>query len=79
MDIYCPICGEPWSMYSLRDAPVFFEEARRRFAEIGCALFNTSHSSPPNNARAAKARVLFQLVGEEDMDAIAGLLDDLMS
>lgn len=76
MDIYCPICGEPWDMDELHDVPgVPFEAARRRFAAEGCRVFGTGHNSPADSDRAAKSAVLHDLL-DDDVDAIASLMED---
>ncbi len=77
MDIYCPVCGEPWDLYALHDVPgVPFEAARRRFAAEGCRVFGTKHNSTIDSDRAAKSAVLHQLLGD-DIDGIAALMEDL--
>jgi hypothetical protein len=77
MDLYCPVCGEPWDLYELHGVPgVRFEEARRRFASEGCAVFGSTHNSAVDSDRAAKSAVLHQLLGD-DIDGIAGLMEDL--
>ncbi len=77
MDIYCPVCGEPWDLYGLHDVPgVPFEAARRRFAAEGCQVFGTKHNSPIDSDRATKSAVLHQLLGD-DIDGIAALMEDL--
>lgn len=77
MDIYCPVCGEPWNLDALHDVPgVAFESARRRFAREGCRVFGSTHNSAVDSDRAAKSAVLHQLLGD-DIDGIAALMEDL--
>lgn len=77
MDLYCPVCGEPWDIDALHDVPgVPFEVARRRFAREGCRLFGTSHNDIIDADRAAKSAVLHQLLGD-DVDGIAAMMEDL--
>jgi hypothetical protein len=76
MDIYCPVCGEPWDMDSLHDVPdTNYATARRRFGRDGCAVFDTSHNSPIDAERAELSSVLFELLGD-DVDGIASLMAD---
>jgi hypothetical protein len=76
-DVYCPRCGEPWDIAEFHDVPGFtFSEAYELFRQIGCRVFDTSHNSTPNSERAALARELYSLLGD-DADGAAGELSDL--
>ncbi|MCZ2109614.1 MAG: hypothetical protein LC118_08615 [Dehalococcoidia bacterium] len=76
MDIYCPVCGEPWEMDSLHDVPgTNYATARKRFAREGCALFETSHNDPPDSETAVRSGVCFELLGD-DIDGIASLMEE---
>jgi hypothetical protein len=77
MDIYCPVCGEPWDLDELHDVPgVSFEEARRRFAAEGCAVFGSTHNAVVDADTAAKSAILHELLGD-DIDGIAALMEDV--
>jgi len=77
MDIYCPVCGEPWDLDELHGVPgITFEAARRRFAAEGCGLFDSQHNSAIDSDRAAKSALLHELLGD-DIDGIASLMEDL--
>ncbi len=59
MDLYCPICGEPWALDALHDVPdAGFDVARRRFRTEGCALLGSPHNRPIDGATAAKSALL---------------------
>jgi hypothetical protein len=76
MNIYCPVCGEPWDMDMLHAVTNrSCEAARRRFHTEGCALFDTHHNCPGDPETAARSSVLFDLLGD-DVDAIAAEMDD---
>ncbi|MPZ50845.1 MAG: hypothetical protein GEU75_16360 [Dehalococcoidia bacterium] len=77
MDIYCPVCGEPWDHNELHDVEgVRFEEARRRFASEGCRVFGSTHNSTVDTDKATKSALLHELLGD-DIDGIAALMEDL--
>ena len=77
MDIFCPVCGEPWDLDELHDVPgIPFEAARRGFAAEGCGVFGTKHNSTIDSDRATKSAVLHELLGD-DIDGIASLMEDL--
>ena len=79
MDLACPVCGEPWDLDELHALPgVSFAAARRRFATDGCALFETRHNDVRDVDTAVRSSVLFSLLGD-DLDGIAGLMDDVRS
>ena len=54
-DIYCPRCAEPWDMDELHDAPngQTYDEARRRFTQDGCGVFDSK--CEPNGSEVAMA------------------------
>lgn len=73
MDIYCPICGEPWDIGELHDAGMPYAQAKREFFERGCrALGGTCGSHRLDDS-------LFGLYAEfgEDLDGLAADLEDL--
>ena len=77
MDIYCPLCGEPWDMDELHEVEdTDFDTARKRFRREGCAVFASSHNKPADSETAEKSAVLFDLLGD-DIDGIASLMEDL--
>ena len=82
MDVYCPVCGEPWEIDTFHD--VAEEQARKfrdvvdEFARVGCVA--TGWVSPDRctareNARADMARALFDVMGD-DIDGVASMLED---
>lgn len=76
MDIYCPVCGEPWAVDELHTvAGIDFATAQRHFGSEGCAVFGSHHNLSPDSENAAKASVLFALLGD-DIDGIASLMDE---
>ncbi len=76
MDIYCPVCGEPSDMDSLHDVPgTSSPTAQRRFARDGCAVFDTSHTSPIDADTAELSSLLLDLPGD-DIDGGASLMAD---
>jgi len=76
MDLYCPICGEPWALDALHDVPdTDFDTARRRFRIEGCALFGSRHNRPIDGDTAAKSALLHDLLGD-DLDGIASLMEE---
>lgn len=77
MDIYCPICGEPWDLYELHNTTLPFKLARQDFSIKGCEVFGTSHNSIPDTDTAMKSAVLFDLLGD-DIDGIAAEMEDFM-
>lgn len=77
MDIYCPLCGEPWDMDELHEVEdTDFETARKRFRRDGCAVFGSTHNRPADTDTAEKSALLFDLLGD-DIDGIASLMEDL--
>ena len=80
MDLYCPVCGEPWDHAMLHDVyrgswKVSYATAAKQFRKIGCELFDTRHSQPGNSERAWKARTIYGALGD-DMDGAASVLDE---
>lgn len=80
MDVLCPVCAEPWDLGEFEDVSgMTFTAARRAFAKEGCALFGNKHNEvgPEAAERAAKSRVLFDLLGD-DIDGIAAMTEDML-
>lgn len=76
MDIYCPVCGEPWAVDELHEIPgEDFATAQRRFRSEGCAVFESRHNLSPDSEAAAMSSVLFELLGD-DIDGVASLMDE---
>ncbi|MQA01134.1 MAG: hypothetical protein GEU80_17765 [Dehalococcoidia bacterium] len=76
MDIYCPVCGEPWAIDELHDVPdAGFDAAWRRFSDEGCSLFGSGHNGQPDTAMATKSAMLHNVLGD-DIDGIASLMDE---
>lgn len=82
MDVYCPVCGEPWDMGELHelrdwlDEPMEYAEAWRQFKLSGCEVFGVPHAGVHDEQRANLAEVLYDIVGD-DIDCTASMLDDL--
>ena len=80
MDIYCPICGEPWDMDCLHEVPGHdYAQAWTRFRIEGCPVFGTDHNMLTDAVsleRASMQAALQSILGD-DVDAIAAELEDL--
>ena len=77
MDIYCPICGEPWAIDTLHDADgLSYKQARASFRIRGCETFETKHSESRDNETSALSAMLFDLLGN-DVDGIAAEMADI--
>lgn len=91
MDVYCPRCGEPWDMDSIRTevaerlrvdstATATFESVSAEFRTSGCvalnAAFGTTTCESQDNDRAAIAAALYDVLGD-DMDGAASMFDDI--
>jgi len=88
MDIYCPICGEPYDMDEFHDVEgMTFTQATRNFDATGCAVLadgiRPSYCKADRGPQgvfglsAAEASgALFDLLGD-DIDGIAAMMEDL--
>ena len=77
MDIYCPICGEPWDLDKVWDLDgTDFSRPLDRFKLEGCGVFEEPHNFLPSEDDAAKSALLFDLL-DDDIDGIASLMEDL--
>lgn len=81
MDIYCPICGEPWDMDELHYVAAAhgttFQDELTNFQTKGCGTFDGEPCADvPDRTRAAAAAVAFELMGD-DIDGVASFLEDL--
>lgn len=67
-DIYCPRCGEPWDMDELHGAPHgrTYDEARRRFTQDGCGVFDQHCERDPESEIAAVSRAMMDLSPHAD-------------
>ena len=74
MDIYCPVCGEPWDSRELRGRKGGYAAALRRFGSDGCASFGLPHDGPFDD-KATLSAIAFDLLGD-DIDGIASLMED---
>jgi hypothetical protein len=82
MDIYCPICGEPFDIDSLHDAveegiATNFSSALEKFKEKGCNLWGYLHCTTgvEGKERAEISSALFDILGD-DVDGIAAMMED---
>lgn len=76
MDVRCPKCGEPWDSDELHDVPgMTYKAAWAAFQKRGCAIFGASHSEQPDKTAAAKARILYAMLGD-DVDGAASILSE---
>ena len=83
MDILCPICGEPWDQDELHDMwyhgrVLPYRKAVERFQALGCEAFQTAHRKERDRKRAAAARAMYDILGD-DMDAASAEFEDLDS
>lgn len=79
MDVYCPVCGEPWDQSSLHEAVsegrhVSYEDAAKHFIAKGCETFGSRHGEV-NRDQAALAQEVYALLGT-DLDAAASEFED---
>jgi hypothetical protein len=76
VDVYCPVCGEPWDLDTLHeiDAPSY-QAKRKRFQREGCGALETAHNEPADGLRASASAALFDVLGD-DVDGIAATLED---
>ncbi len=84
MDIYCPICAEPWEIDSLHDIAeedgVTFASARKAFFADGCGVAFASWGVRCDRAegeagnRAAVSAMLADMLGD-DIDGIASEME----
>lgn len=77
MDIYCPVCGEPWDSdelhYEAEEAGKSFEALYKKFKKVGCAVFGTAHADSEADPR---IKATYDLLGD-DVDGAASLFEDL--
>lgn len=77
MDLYCPVCGEPWDVDELHDVEgKTFAQARRDFQKKGCAVFGNAHNQYPDTKASSFARTMNEVLGD-DIDGIAAMADML--
>lgn len=77
MDIYCPVCGEPWDrdeLHYVSSTP--YDLAVKLFRREGCRVFGGKHNKNADLEKAEHARVVYDLLGD-DMDGAASELEDL--
>jgi hypothetical protein len=86
MDIYCTVCGEPWSTDTLHDAAddtdSTFDRVRKVFFQKGCGVAFAvwgieclSAEAGDAAKRAEMSRILYDVLGS-DIDAIAVASED---
>lgn len=77
MDIYCPICGEPYDHDELHDVPgKSYAEASREFIRVGCKVFDASHGV--RDARRAEVASAAYAVLGDDLDGAAAMMEDYL-
>ena len=78
MDIYCPVCAEPWEIDTLHDVADeiggSFRQVRELFRQRGCQALGTSHGSIKANPIIGE---LMDLAGD-DIDGFAADMDDFL-
>lgn len=85
MDIYCPVCAEPWEIESLHDVAEedgrTFTDVRRAFFADGCGVAFASWGVTCERAegsagrRAQVSAMLAEILGD-DIDGIACEMED---
>lgn len=85
MDIYCPVCAEPWEIDSLHDMAEeegqTFSQVRRAFFADGCGTafkswgITCEPATGRAGARAMVSAMLADILGD-DIDGIASELED---
>jgi len=82
VDIYCPVCQEPWDLDSLHDEAEgsgrTFSKVRADFYERGCAAFTTFGRltcEPVVDERSYVIGLAYELMGD-DIDGAAAMLED---
>ncbi len=76
MDVFCPICGEPWDTYEFHDVPgMTYAEAWKAFTQKGCEVFGTKHGEPLSKDDRGAIRLLYDVMGD-DVDGAAAIIDD---
>lgn len=86
MDIYCPVCGEPWELECFHDVAdekqIAFSQACRDFRRDGCVSTGwvrkcerPSFEDAWSRAMADAAATLFEVLGD-DVDGVASMLED---
>lgn len=90
MDLYCPVCSEPWENDTFHElAPelhLTYAEVAADFRRRGCEALNERHNVELQReqesrrkegklTKAGAASILYELLGE-DMDGAASELDD---
>lgn len=78
MDIYCPICSEPWDMDELHypDADLSFTEALAVFRSQGCGVvWGGVPCKPTTAARRDVMAAVYDLMGD-DVDGCASMFED---
>jgi hypothetical protein len=79
MDIYCPICGEPWDLDSLREEAEFRKTSvgrvYRDFRSRGC--FAMWGARCADTTASPLIKTVYDLLGD-DLDGAAVELEDLM-
>ena len=83
MDIYCPMCSEPWENDTLHEyaeeTGSTYSEVSRAFRTNGCGeafkTWNITSCHKVTNSRTATMAVLMEIMGD-DMDGIVSGMED---
>ena len=83
MDIYCPVCGEPWDNDTLHDyAEEFdstYEKVWHSFRDNGCGVafaeWKIISCVKRNNMRTTYMSALSEIMGD-DVDGIMSMMED---
>lgn len=79
MDIYCPLCGEPWDNDTLHEVAQeehsTYREVARAFRQTGCAALGASCNRLPDRDTAELSSAMMDMMGD-DMDGVAAMMED---
>lgn len=79
MDVYCPVCSEPWDVDEFHDVAdeldSTFDAVRKDFRRRGCAALGQRPCVPDDSLRSLASATLMDVLGD-DIDGVASMLDD---
>jgi hypothetical protein len=79
MDIYCPICSEPWDTDTLHDVAeeknTTFSHVLSSFYKHGCEALGAGKCVKTKNIRAQLSSIAYEMMGD-DVDGISSMLED---
>ena len=76
MDIFCPICNEPWDISCLHDTNLPYAQAKADFFARGCKALGSTCSTTRWPATGIDLHELYAEFGD-DLDGLAGDLEDI--